>query len=143
MNKLLLVGMFLLGVFLAIALTTYSQSRRAVNSPSVTRRAFEEREKLDWPTIAPYVAMMGGEQFVRAERWKNFLKYQPFYIHAEDAVKIVVSRTSDTHDWVITILNPDGKESEFWVDGGEENKELPIHDVEPCRSACPELYKIK
>lgn len=73
------------------------------------RQAFEEREAVMWPLIAADVPRAGGEEFIRAERWKNHVKQASRYPDIAEIVKVKVDLTSDTGELVITLRSVDSK----------------------------------
>lgn len=124
-----------LAILAAIIACSYTA---AVLNPGDLRKAFEHHEKLEDPQIKMYYyGILGGEDFVRSERWKNYQKYSKDCPAIAEVVKVVVSKTSDGGDYVIEMSGPSVREGKdgftkdkcsLWIKGGSENKELDVGD---------------
>jgi hypothetical protein len=106
----LIVGIVMGGCLVALA------GNSTVKTPlSKHYRAWVEREKLDYPTVAPYAAQVGGDAFLKSERWKNAQKDD--LVEVRDVVYVSVNKTSDGGELTITLVDVDGKESTLWLSG--------------------------
>ena len=55
------------------------------------------------------------------ERWKNARKDIPNLVKTENVVAVELGKTSDSGVWVVSIYDPDGKRTSFWLDSGSES----------------------
>lgn len=91
------------------------------NQDTLTHRAFVIRQKAEGDCIGKAECYGISAAFVLDERWKNAQKYEPELVKTQNVVRVEMSKTSDTGEWVICIVDPDGKRSSFWLKSGSEN----------------------
>jgi hypothetical protein len=79
-------------------------------------KAYQQREALDWPLVAPYAQMMGGADFVKQERRKNFHKAAAEFPEITEIVKVEIMPTMDGHS-TVTLIGVDGNRCTLWLVG--------------------------
>jgi len=80
------------------------------------RRAYLEREKIDYLEVAPYANQFGGEAAFKAERWKNWQKSMKNLPDIQDLVGVSIGFTHDTNLAVITLVDVDSRRASLWTD---------------------------
>lgn len=89
---------------------------------SVTRAAFlqiENNEGTCQHGEQSYWGISCSE--IKSARWSNFKKYIPDLVKTQNVVRVGMSKTTDSGVWVISISDPTGKASSFWLDSGSPN----------------------
>ena len=79
-------------------------------------RAYQQREDLTWPSVAPYTAIAGGDDFVKQERHKNFLEAASKFPAIAEIVKVEIMPTMDGHS-AVTLIDVDGNRCTLWLVG--------------------------
>lgn len=92
-------------------------------------RAYQAREELDYPIVAPYANIVGGEVFLKSERWKNEQKNALAYPEVRNLVSVIITRTPDTGDLTMSLFDVDGITCTLWLKGSQEQKLLRIHSI--------------
>lgn len=125
---------------------------RNIGSPS--RKAWEQREALDTKGIlAMNCDPSPGRQFldggdacrkalpvekarqvdpvVREARWENFTKeISPRLPSSADIISVGLTKTVDTHQWVIRMEDANGHIVSYWLDSGADTGGY-VHSISP------------
>ena len=101
------------------------------SSATDLRLAFLDREKYELAEVKAYYSMLGGEQAILAEKWKNYQDQARSCPAVAEVVKVRVAKTTDSGEYVITLMGPTGKTCSLWVKGSRERVELPVRDFSP------------
>jgi hypothetical protein len=104
---------------LALAISTVGQT-------NIERRAFNEHEKYE--TNLDQYRRQWGTWFTET-RWTNWKKQIPELPKTQNITRVVITKTSDSAEFVITITDVDGKSASFWCVGGGLGKELPVRSI--------------
>ena len=94
---------------------------------SALRQAFDEREKLNWPIIAPYV--QGMESYTRDQRWKNQQLQEKGGVRLGEVVRVQISKTIDTGETIIYLIDIHGHRSTIWTFGPLKTGEMPVRSI--------------
>lgn len=109
---------FIIIAVIMVMLSIYSirSSKRDASNTDTMRRAYDQREALDWPSVAPYAEMAGGESSLQKARWENFLAKSSGFPSVAEIVAVQIMPTSDGHT-TVTLIDVDGKRCTFWLLG--------------------------
>jgi hypothetical protein len=99
----------------------------AVAPGTISERANAIREAIDLPEGAnPYGFPRAWLMKVRRE---NFNKTVPSLVKTQDVVAIQLTFTMDTHDAVITLVDPNGKRTSFWTSPGDSDVFFKVRSI--------------
>lgn len=127
MKKILSIAMLSFVAIIAVA----------QNSTTDLRRAFLHHQGQESESVKQYYPVIGGESFVMQERWKNYQKYAKDCPAIAEVIHVVVSKTSDSGDFVIQLsgpsvkVKPDGNLQgicSLWINGDDLGKPLDVRD---------------
>jgi len=97
---------------------------------STSERAFDVRNAIETKMLGHY-AKQFPKKWLRDIRWKNTQKSLSSCPQISELTKARVSRTTDSGDFVVNLIDVDGEECSLWLDGGQEGDEMPISGITP------------
>jgi hypothetical protein len=102
--------------------------------PETWSQAQEIREQRDQafiiahdPGSRAFFASPGVQEFRRAYARKHVQAF----VSTKEAVELVVNRTLNSSDWVVSILDPDKRSTSFWAEGQAVGTPVPIRTITP------------
>jgi hypothetical protein len=104
---------WLFGLSAGIGLVTWQQTK-----VSVSRKAFDAREKYE-TAVETYGKQWGA--WLTETRWKNWQKTAAELPHIANIITVSLSKTSDTEEWIIGMVDADGKAVSIWLGTGKKD----------------------
>ncbi|MDX6405001.1 MAG: hypothetical protein QOH70_2456 [Blastocatellia bacterium] len=120
---------------LCIAGTLWAQRRKtAATQQSTVRRAFDMRENEGRAPRPAWLGPLPGERNstnLREQRWRAWLTRIPHLVETKNIVSIKLAKAEKTKQWIVTLIDVDGKQTTLWCadDSGDGN--IPVHEITP------------
>ena len=107
-----------------------ARRRRAWDAREAAQVEQEKASAETMPDITPGSTYPYGYDpaWLTEKRWSNFTDEYP---NIDEIVSVVVSRTLDTKEIVIYLIDVDGRTISLWTNGVDEEEEILVRSISP------------
>ena len=107
-----------------------ARRRRAWDIREAAQVEHEKASAETMPDLTPGSTYPYGYDpaWLTEKRWSNFTDEYP---NVDEIVSVVVSRTLDTKEIVIYLIDVDGRTISLWTNGVDEEEEIPVRSISP------------
>lgn len=116
-QRVVLIGLFALAAIATLATPA---------NPTKIERAALKREAVDWARTEKMIPVELRDEITRRIRRKNVIAQATKCPAMGEIVSASVSKTTDTKEFVLMLVDVDGASCSLWLTGGEEGKMLDV-----------------